>query len=85
MLASYKEETEHRATHLLLLLSKALGVSADELLELEKSKDNTKSRYNRNSMRFSQMKKLPLLRRKQIVQILNAFLENEKLKKAVQM
>ncbi len=58
-----------------------LGVSADQLGGLKKVKDNGKTRDNRLWRRFNQVEKLPTNQRKQIVQILDAFLEREKLKK----
>lgn len=81
MVAYYEKETEHPPTQLLPLLAKALGVSADQLIGLEKAKDEGKQRDNRLWRRFSQVEKLPPPKRKQIVQILDAFLESEKLKK----
>jgi transcriptional regulator with XRE-family HTH domain len=81
MVAYYEGETDYPPTHLLPVLAKALGVSADELLGLEKSKDNGRHQDNRLWRRFSQVEKLPTPQRKQIVQILDAFLGREKVKK----
>ncbi len=81
MIAYYEKETEHPPAHLLSLLSKALGVSSDQLLGIENVKDNGKTRDTRLWRRFSQVEKLPTVQRKQIVQLLDAFLEREKLKK----
>jgi transcriptional regulator with XRE-family HTH domain len=81
MVAYYEGETEHPPTHLLPHLAKALGVSADELMGLEKSKKNGRTQDTRLWRRFSQVEKLPPPKRKQIVQILDAFLGSEKAKK----
>ncbi len=81
MVAYYEKETDYPPTHLLPLLAKTLAVSADLLLGLETVKDNGKRTDNRLWRRFSQVEKLPTSQRKQIVQILDAFLEREKLKK----
>ncbi len=81
MIAYYEKETKYPPTHLLPLLVKALEVSSDQLLGIEKVKGNGKTRDNRLWRRFSQVEKLPTTQRKQIVQILDAFLEREKLKK----
>jgi len=81
MVAYYEKETEYPPTHLLSLLAKVLKVSADQLLGLEKEKGNGRHHDNRLWRRFSQVEKLPTPLRKQIVQILDAFLEREKLKK----
>jgi transcriptional regulator with XRE-family HTH domain len=85
MVAYYEKETQHPPTQLLPVLAKALGVSADQLMGLEKVKEEGKQRDNRLWRRFSQVEKLPPPKRKQIVQILDAFLESEKLKKAGQV
>jgi hypothetical protein len=63
-------------------LAKALGVSADELMGLEKTKKNGRTQDTRLWRRFSQVEKLPPPKRKQIVQILDAFLGSEKVKKS---
>ncbi len=55
-------------------LAKALKVSADELMGLEKSKKNGRTKDTKLWRRFSQVEKLPPPKRKQIVQILDAFL-----------
>jgi transcriptional regulator with XRE-family HTH domain len=81
MVAYYEGETEHPPTHLLPHLAKALGVSADELMGLEKTKKNGRTQDTRLWRRFSQVEKLPPPKRKQIVQILDAFLGSEKVKK----
>ncbi|MGH9967426.1 MAG: helix-turn-helix domain-containing protein [Pyrinomonadaceae bacterium] len=82
MVAYYEKQTAHPPTHLLALLAKALGVSADQLLGIKEVKSNGRTRDNRLWRRFSQVEQLPQSQRKQIVQILDAFLEREKLKKA---
>jgi transcriptional regulator with XRE-family HTH domain len=82
MVAYYEGETVYPPAHLLPQLAKALGVSTDQLLGVEKVKKNGRSRDSRLWRRFSQVEKLPNPERKQIVQILDAFLEREKLKKA---
>ena len=62
-------------------LTKALKVTADELMGLEKTKKNGRTQDTRLWRRFSQVEKLPPPKRKQIVQILDAFLGSEKVKK----
>jgi transcriptional regulator with XRE-family HTH domain len=66
-------------------LATKLGITADQLLGIEKSKDIGKGLDKRLWRRFSQVEKLPPPKRKQIVQILDAFLESEKFKKAGQL
>jgi hypothetical protein len=52
------------------------------VLGIKEVKSNGRTRDNRLWRRFSQVEQLPQSQRKQIVQILDAFLEREKLKKA---
>jgi len=63
------------------MLAKALKVSADELMGSEKTKKNGRTQDTHLERRFSQAEKIPPPKRKQIVQILDAFLESEKAKK----
>jgi len=81
MVAYYEKENGNPPTHLLSVLCRVLGVSADQLLGLKKVKDNGKARDTRLWRRMSQVEKLPAAQRKQITQILDAFLEREKFKK----
>lgn len=81
MVAYYEKESEHPPTHLMPLITKALGVTADQLLGLETMKETGK-KDTRLWRRFNQVEKLPPTKRKQIVQILDAFLGTEKAKKA---
>jgi hypothetical protein len=62
-------------------MAKTLSVSAEELMGLEKTKKNGRTQDTRLWRRFSQVEKLPPPKRKQIVQILDAFLGSEKAKK----
>jgi transcriptional regulator with XRE-family HTH domain len=79
MLVYYEKHAEHPPAHLLPQLAKALGVSTDQFLGVEAVRQS-RSRDNKLWRRFSEVEKLPAQKKKQIVQILDAFLENEKLK-----
>jgi transcriptional regulator with XRE-family HTH domain len=81
MLVYYEKHAEHPPTHLMPQLAKVLGVSTDQLLGVEKVKGNGRARDTKLWRRFSQVEKLPPPKRKQIVQILDAFLGSEKAKK----
>jgi len=81
MVAYYETEAARLPTHLLPQIAKVLGVSTDQLLGVKEVKGNGKRHDNRLWRRISQVEKLPTPLRKQIVQILDAFLEREKLKK----
>lgn len=82
MLVYYEKHAEHPPAHLLPQLAMALGISTDQFLGVETVKPTGRARDNKLWRRFSQVEKLPPPTRKQIVQILDAFLESEKLKKA---
>ncbi len=81
VIAYYEKETAYPPSHLLPVLAKALKVTSDQLLGLEKIGENGKTKDTRLWRRFSQVEKLPPPKRKQIVQILDAFLGSEKAKK----
>jgi transcriptional regulator with XRE-family HTH domain len=74
MVAYYEGETEYPPAHLLPVLAKALGVSADQLLGLATTKRNGRARDTRLWRRFEKLEKLPPAERKPIIQILDAFL-----------
>jgi len=81
MVVYYEKECERIPIHLLPLFAEALGASADELLGLKKRKDNGRSPDNRLWRRFSQVEKLPPAQRKPIIQVMDAFLKSEQLKR----
>lgn len=83
MIAYYEAQTESPPTHMLPQLAKALRVTCDQLLGVEKINRTSRPRDSRLWQRFSQVEKLPPVQRKQIVQVLDAFLEREKLRKTV--
>ncbi|MBI3783783.1 MAG: helix-turn-helix transcriptional regulator [Deltaproteobacteria bacterium] len=74
MVAYYEGETEYPPAHLLPVLAKALGVSADQLLGLATTKRNGRARDTRLWRRFEKLEKLPPAERKPIIQVLDAFL-----------
>ncbi len=78
---SPKVQSFYPPSHLLPVLAKAFKVTSDQLLGLERIGDNGKTKDTRFWRRFSQVEKLPPPKRKQIAQILDAFLGSEKAKK----
>ncbi|MDQ7799323.1 MAG: helix-turn-helix transcriptional regulator [Candidatus Edwardsbacteria bacterium] len=80
VIAYYEKNSQRPPTHLLPVLAKALGVTADQFLGMEKTERTPKTRDNRLYRRLSQLEKLPAKERKQIVQLLDTFLEKEKLR-----
>jgi transcriptional regulator with XRE-family HTH domain len=81
MVAYYESQSDYPPTHLFPALTKALGVSADQLLGLAPTKAPARSRDTRLWRRFAQVEKLPADDRKQIAQLLDTFLERHKLKR----
>jgi transcriptional regulator with XRE-family HTH domain len=74
MVVYYEKHTDYPPAHLLPQLSKVLGVSADELLGLEKPKRNGRARDTKLWRRFQKIEKLAPAERKPIIQVLDAFL-----------
>jgi transcriptional regulator with XRE-family HTH domain len=80
MIAYYEKQAEYPPTYVLPILAKALQISMDQLMGADKPGAAEKTHDNRLWRRFNQMEKLPLARRRQIVQIIDAFLENERIR-----
>jgi len=83
MIAYYEAESEYPPTALLPKLARALRISADELLGIAAVKRAAKPGNSRLQRRLQQIEKLGAREKRQIVQILDTFLENEKLKRRV--
>ena len=66
MTLAHERETEHPPAHLLPQLAKALGVSADQLLGMQKSKTNGRTKGTRLWRRFAQVQTLPPEQRKHL-------------------
>jgi transcriptional regulator with XRE-family HTH domain len=81
MLVYYEKHSENPPAHLLPQLAKVLGVSADQLLGLEKEKRNGRVRDTKLWRRFSQLEKLPPPERKPIIQVMDAFLKSKHVEK----
>jgi len=82
MIAYYEGQSEHPPTTLLPALARALNVSADELLGLEPvAKRNGRMPDNRMQRRLQQIANLPPEERRQILQLVDAFIERGQLKR----
>lgn len=81
MLVYYEKHGGQPTAHLLPQLARVLGVSSDQLLGMETVKANGGVRDTKLWRRFSQVEKLPPTQRKPIIQVIDSFLEREKLKK----
>lgn len=84
-IAYYEKQTQHPPTHLLPTLAKALGVTADQLLGSETVKAASKEKDNRLWRRFSQIEKLDIKEKRQVIQLLDTFIEKEQLKQKAQI
>ena len=82
MLAYYEGQSEHPPTTLLPALAQALHVSTDELLGLTPPlRPNGRVRDNRMQRRLQQIAGLPTEERRQIMQLVDAFIERGQLKR----
>jgi transcriptional regulator with XRE-family HTH domain len=80
MVAYYERETEHPPTTLLPDLTRVLGVTADELLGIAPVQRDTKPTDTRLWRRLKQVERLSARERRQLVQLIDAFLERSRLK-----
>lgn len=80
VIAYYESQTQHAPTHLLPAIAKALGVSTDQLLGLQKESERTKPKDSRLKRRFSQVEKLPESERKHVAQYLDRVLKAARVK-----
>jgi transcriptional regulator with XRE-family HTH domain len=82
MLAYYEGQSDHPPTTLLPALAKALHISTDELLGLAPMpKRNGRLRDNRMQRRLQQIENLPPEERRQLTQLVDAFIERGQLKR----
>lgn len=78
MVAYYETQTEHPPTHLIAAIVEVLGISADELLGIKPMRA-ARPVNQRLLRRVRQMEKLPPKERKQLLSIIDTFLERERL------
>jgi transcriptional regulator with XRE-family HTH domain len=81
MIAYYEVQSEHPPTHLLPAIAKALHVSTDELLGLAPVKRAPRAKDSRLQRRLQQIEKLPPEERRQVLQVVDAFIERGQLKR----
>lgn len=82
MIAYYEGQSEHPPTSLLPDIAIALGVSTDELLGVKKVKKPGKA-DNRLQRRFQQIEKMEAKDKRQVMQMLDTFIENAQLKEKI--
>ena len=84
MMAYYEGPIAQPPATLLPLIARALGVSIDALLGVESSRRRAKASDTRLQRRLAQIEKLPVQERRQILQVLDAFIERGQLKQKMQ-
>ena len=81
MVAYYEGETDYPPAGLLPNLAGVLGISTDQLLGVKPVRSPTKKpKDTRLWRRFKQVEELPAAERRQLLQLIDAFLEREKLR-----
>jgi transcriptional regulator with XRE-family HTH domain len=81
MIAYYEKQAKYPPTHFLPILAKTLGTTADELLGM--APGNGQKKDMRLWQRFSQIENFDIKEKRQILQLLDTFIEKEKLKNKV--
>jgi transcriptional regulator with XRE-family HTH domain len=82
MLAYYEGQTEHPPATLLPLLARTLKVSIDALLGAEPPEGSARPADTRLWRRFKEIEQLPARERRELIKVLDVYLERERLKKA---
>jgi len=80
MIAYYEKVSQYPPAHILPMLANAFGVTADQMLGLEESNTNRKT-DSRLWRRFSAIERMEPKEKRQIIQLLDTFIEREQLKK----
>ena len=84
MVAYYEVPEANAPAHLLPQMAEALGVSVDVLLGTKPPKRVKQLATNRLERRLLEIEKLDSKAKRQIVQLLDSFIEHEKLKRKMQ-
>ncbi|MDZ7792008.1 MAG: helix-turn-helix transcriptional regulator [Xanthomonadales bacterium] len=82
MISYYEGQADPPPSALLPKLAQTLGVSVDELLGVKPIKPSRKP-DSRMQRRLSQVEKLPPAAKRQVIQLIDAFIERETLKQQV--
>jgi transcriptional regulator with XRE-family HTH domain len=83
MMAYYESPSAHPPANLLPRMAQALGVSVDILLGSETVKQRSKATDTRLQRRLRQLENLDAGERRQVLQLLDAFIERVQLKRRV--
>lgn len=79
MIAYYETESDHPPTNMLVGLAQALNVTTDELLGLDAAK-KSKQPDSRLLRRMQQIEKMSAAKKRQVMQVIDTFIEAEQLK-----
>ena len=82
MIAYYETESQHPPANLLVDLAKALGITSDALLGLQAAKKARKP-DTRLQRRVQQIEKLGAKEKRQLIQLIDTFVEAAQLKRKV--
>jgi transcriptional regulator with XRE-family HTH domain len=83
MMAYYESPTAYPPANLLPVIAAALGVSVDALLGVETAKRRAKATDTRMQRRLQQIEKLDATEKRQVLQLIDAFIERGQLKRNV--
>jgi transcriptional regulator with XRE-family HTH domain len=83
MMAYYESPTAQPPANLLPAIARVLGVSIDALLGVETTRNKTRATDTRLQRRLQQIEQLPPEERRQILQVLDAFIERGQLKQRI--
>jgi transcriptional regulator with XRE-family HTH domain len=83
MVAYYEAPDAHPPAHLLPQMAEALGIRVDVLLGIEPPRRGKKLATNRLERRLMEIEKLGTAEKRQIIQIIDTFIERGKLKQRV--
>lgn len=81
MIAYYEGQSAHPPTTLLPTIARALNVSTDELLGVSSAKTVSRRRDTRLQRRLQQIAQLPPEERRQLLQLVDTYIERGQLKK----
>ena len=81
MVAYYEAQTDHPPAALLPRLAEALRVSADQLLGLQTIPRDHVPRSARLWRRFQELEHLPAREQRELIKLIDVFLERERLRK----
>lgn len=84
MIAHYEGHAELPPAVVLPRMAKALDLTMEELLGLESKARAGRPTDSRLWRRFKQLEKLPLQRRREVIKVLDMFLEREELRRAME-